>query len=111
VEEEKRVHDFLFILEPFARHNGTTMTDIKGKAKQEDDFDFDDLEFDKILNAEASLLTRESEVRLFLLDFPIYTTWTDLCTTLVGNESNRVLQTEPIRDPRIELDARFWNHR
>ncbi|GAA5838972.1 hypothetical protein JCM3766R1_004545 [Sporobolomyces carnicolor] len=39
------------------------MTDLKGKAKQEqDDFDFDDPEFDKILNAEASLLDREAEV-------------------------------------------------
>jgi hypothetical protein len=40
------------------------MTDIKGKAKQEEEEqEFDDLEFDKILNAEASLLSRESEVR------------------------------------------------
>lgn len=41
------------------------MSDIKGKAKQEqqdDDPLFDDVEFEKILNQEASLLSRESEV-------------------------------------------------
>jgi len=42
------------------------MTDIKGKAKQEEPQDplFDDIEFEKILNQEASLLSRESEVPL-----------------------------------------------
>lgn len=43
----------------------SSMTDIKGKAKQEqqdDDPLFDDVEFEKILNQEASLLSRESEV-------------------------------------------------
>jgi len=46
-------------------HFNSTMSDIKGKAKQEqqdDDPLFDDVEFEKILNQEASLLSRESEV-------------------------------------------------
>ena len=47
-------------------HFNSTMSDIKGKAKQEQQDDdatlFDDVEFEKILNQEASLLSRESEV-------------------------------------------------
>lgn len=84
------------------------MTDIKGKAKQEDSQDplFDDIEFEKILNQEASLLSRESEVpppslslHCLAHNMPV------LGTTSIG-----MLQIESIRDIRVELDARFWNH-
>ncbi|GAA5936097.1 uncharacterized protein JCM15063_002709 [Sporobolomyces koalae] len=47
------------------------MTDAKGKAKEQGLEDFDDLEFDKILNAEASLLSRESEVMRVLACFKL----------------------------------------
>lgn len=40
------------------------MSDLKGKGKElEPEPEFDDLEFEKLLNSEASLLSREQEVR------------------------------------------------
>ncbi|GAA6019286.1 hypothetical protein JCM11491_001302 [Sporobolomyces phaffii] len=47
------------------------MSDLKGKAKQDDDFDFDDAEFDRLLNAEASLLSREAEVMRVIACFKL----------------------------------------
>ncbi|GAA5946637.1 hypothetical protein JCM3765_000328 [Sporobolomyces pararoseus] len=49
------------------------MSDLKGKGKEpeQDELEFDDLEFEKLLNSEASLLSRESEVMRVIACFKL----------------------------------------
>lgn len=48
------------------------MSDLKGKGKELEVPEFDDLEFEKLLNSEASLLSREQEVRQLIISSHLF---------------------------------------